>query len=289
MIASNSTSLKISFEFFPPNTPNGLSKLESTAQALASINPAYFSVTHGAGGSTRARTINSVRLLRKLTGIPVAPHIACIASTKDELNKLLNLYKNDDIRHLVVLRGDVPSGCSGAAGDFRHANEFVAFIREQTGNHFHIEVAAYPEFHPQTNHAPKGLQYLKQKIEAGANSAITQYFYNADAYFQLLDDCAKLNLNVPITPGIMPITNYEQFLRFSNQCGAEIPRWMRLRLESYGDDVTSIYQFGEEIVTNLCSRLLTGGAPGLHFYTLNKANPSLAILKNLEVAPAMID
>ncbi len=271
----------ISFEFFPPKTPKGSTNLHTTLKTLAQLQPDYFSVTYGAGGSTQERTLETVLQVKGKTHIDTAPHISCISSSPENITQLLNHYQNHDITHLVVLRGDLPSGMGPEKSKFHYAKDLVAFIREKTGAYFHIEVAAYPEFHPHTNNAQLGLKYFKDKINAGANSAITQYFYNSDAYFRFLDSCEKLNITIPIIPGIMPITNYTQLAQFSSRCGAEIPRWLRLRLESFKDDLISIRQYGEEVVTELCRTLIKEGAPGLHFYTLNKATPSTAILKNL--------
>ncbi len=271
----------ISFEYFPPKTEKGLENLHATAQALKAYDPAYFSVTYGAGGSTQARTAETVQSLNAATAVKTAPHISCITSTKETIAELLESYKAQGIDHLVALRGDLPSGLGGSLADFSCARDLVKFIRETTGDHFHIEVAVYPEFHPQAESIDADLEYFKQKIEAGANSALTQYFYNSDGYFRLLDHCQRLNINVPIVPGIMPITNAENLIRFSKQCGAEIPRWLRKHLEHYSDDKSELLAFGETVVTELCQKLLAGGAPGLHFYTLNKAKPTLGILKQL--------
>lgn len=271
----------ISFEFFPPKTSDGNIQLQATANQLAKSMPKYFSVTYGAGGSTQDNTFETVMELQRTTNIETAPHISCISSTRAQINKQLKLYQQQGINHLVALRGDLPSGMGSHAGEFSYARDLVQYIREHTHDHFTIEVAVYPEFHPECLHPTQSLKHFHEKILAGANSAITQYFYNADAYFYLLDACEKLNISIPIIPGIMPITNYKQLARFSSLCGAEIPRWIKFRLESYGDDLESIRVFGEEVVTELCQNLINNGAPGLHFYTLNKAQPSLAILKNL--------
>ncbi len=269
-----------SFEFFPPKTDEGREKLRATSRALAALEPCFFSVTFGAGGTTRAFTLETVVDIKAHTAIDVAPHLSCIGSTRDNIREILQTYMAQGIRHLVALRGDMPSGMR-EAGEFRYANELVAFIRAETGDHFFIEVAAYPEFHPQARSAQDDLNNFKRKVEAGADAALTQYFYNADAYFSFVESCEKLGLDLPIVPGIMPITNYLQLARFSDACGAEIPRWIRKRLEGYGDDLASIRAFGEEVVTELCRRLLEGGAPGLHFYTMNRAEGSLAIWNNL--------
>ena len=269
-----------SFEFFPPKTADGLAKLERTSQMLAELKPRFFSVTFGAGGSTRDRTREVVVDIQEKSGIETAPHISCISSTQENIREMLQVYQEHGIRHLVALRGDMPSGMV-EAGEFRHANELVEFIRTETGNHFHIEVAAYPEYHPQAISPDRDLANFKRKVEAGASSAITQYFYNADAYFRFVERCNQVGIDLPIVPGIMPITNYHQLARFSDACGAEIPRWIRKRLESFGEDLEAIRSFGEDVVTAMCARLLENGAPGLHFYTLNRAEPSIAIWKNL--------
>ena len=268
-----------SFEFFPPNTPEGQEKLRASTKQLAQLKPKFFSVTYGAGGSTRERTLSTVLDIRA-TGHAAAPHISCVASTRDSIREWLQRYKDHGIRHLVALRGDLPSGLA-AAGEFRYANELVEFIRTEFGAHFMIEVAAYPEVHPQAKSAQDDLVAFKRKIDAGADSAITQYFYNADAYYRFIDDCEAMGINVPIVPGIMPIGRFMQLARFSDACGAEIPRWMRKKLEGYGDDTASIRAFGLDVVTALCDDLLQNGAPGLHFYTLNQAGPTSTIWQRL--------
>lgn len=272
-------SKSISFEFFPPQTPEGTSKLKVVRQQLAAFKPEFFSVTFGAGGSTQERTLETI-LQVKEEGHEAAPHISCIGSTRENIAALLHTYKNAGIRRLVALRGDLPSGMA-SAGEFHYASELVAFIRAETGSHFHIEVAAYPEFHPQARSARDDLANFQRKMKAGANSAITQYFFNADAYFRFVEDCGKLGISTPIVPGIMPILKFSQLARFSDACGAEIPRWMRKTLEGYGDDTESVRAFGLDVVTRLCEKLVAGGAPGLHFYTLNQATLSLEILKRL--------
>jgi methylenetetrahydrofolate reductase (NADPH) len=270
-----------SFELFPPKTPAGMEKLQASVVELNRVGPRYFSVTYGAGGSTRERTLDTVEWLRSQR-IDTAPHLSCIGSHREEILEILRHYMDQGVNRIVALRGDLPSGMGhGDVGEFRYANELVGFIREQTGDHFHIEVAAYPEFHPQAPDARTDLANFKRKVEAGANAAITQYFYNADAYFRLLESCRKLGIEIPIVPGIMPITNYTQLARFSDACGAEIPRWLRKQLEAYGDDLEGIRAFGQEVVTALCRRLLEGGAPGLHFYTMNQAGPTLGIWRDL--------
>ena len=271
-----------SFEFFPPKTDEGAAKLRNTRDELAKLNPRFFSVTFGAGGSTRERTFDTVSEIQRDSGIEAAPHLSCVGSTKDNIREILELYRNENIHHIVALRGDLPSGM-GQPGEFRYANELVAFIRAETGDHFHIEVAAYPEFHPQAPNADIDLDNFKRKVEAGADSAITQYFYNADAYFAFVDACEKRGIDIPIVPGIMPITNYTQLARFSDMCGAEIPRWIRKRLEACGDDRDTIRAFGSDVVTDMCQRLLDAGAPGLHFYTMNQAGPTRAIWERLDL------
>ena len=269
-----------SFEFFPPKTEKGVANLRNTREQLASLGPRFFSVTFGAGGSTRERTFDTVLEIQRESGIKASPHLSCIGSTKANIRDILSLYRNENINHIVALRGDLPSGM-GLPGEFRYANELVEFIRAETGDHFHIEVAAYPEFHPQARNADTDLANFKRKVDAGADSAITQYFFNPYAYFHFVERCEKMAIDLPIVPGIMPITNYTQLARFSDMCGAEIPRWIRKRLETYGDDRDSILAFGEEVVTEMCQALLDAGAPGLHFYTMNQAGPSKAIWKNL--------
>jgi len=269
-----------SFEFFPPKTDEGAAKLRATRNALAKLKPRFFSVTFGAGGSTRERTFEAVCEIQRDSGIEASPHLSCVGSTKDSIRDILKLYMEQDIRHIVALRGDIPSGM-GQPGEFRYANELVQFIRSETGDHFHIEVAAYPETHPQANNADVDLDNFRRKVDAGADSAITQYFYNPYAYFNFVEQCEKRGVDIPIVPGIMPITNYTQLARFSDMCGAEIPRWIRKRLETYGDDLASICSFGEDVTTDMCQALLDAGAPGLHFYTMNRSGPSTAIWNRL--------
>ena len=275
----NQSNQSLSFEFFPPKTEEGIAKLREARKQLAAFNPEFFSVTFGAGGSTRDRTMDSV-LEIQAEGFQAAPHISCISSSKEEIVALLDAYQAKGIRRLVALRGDVPSG-EVSVGDFRYGNELVAFIREKTGDWFHIEVAAYPEFHPESRSPSGDLNHFKQKVQAGANSAITQYFYNTDAYFRFMDECAKLDISIPIIPGVMPIYNYTQLARFSDVCGAEIPRWLALRLQDYGDDLASLRAFGLDVVQEICEKLIAGGAPGLHFYTLNQAGTISTILSRL--------
>jgi methylenetetrahydrofolate reductase (NADPH) len=270
----------LSFEFFPPKTPAGKLKLRETWQQLATLKPDFFSVTFGAGGSTREGTLETVLEIRS-AGHEAAPHLSCIASSREEVKAQLERYRSQGIRHIVALRGDLPSGIA-AAGEFRHASELVEFIRRSTGDWFQIEVACYPEYHPQTRHAQDELRHFKRKVDAGANAAITQYFYNADAYMRFLEDARAAGISIPIVPGIMPIGNFSQLARFSDACGAEIPRWLRLKLESYHDDSASIRALGLDVVSALCERLLAAGAPGLHFYTLNQAALTLEICGRLQ-------
>jgi len=269
----------ISFEFYPPQTPEGVDKLAAARQRLATVKPEFFSVTFGAGGSTQDRTLETIRQIHA-EGHNATPHLSCVGSTRENIRALLFAYKDMGIKRIVALRGDLPSGMH-SIGEFQYANELVSFIRAQTGEHFHIEVAAYPEFHPQANSAREDMLNFKRKMNAGANSAITQYFYNADGYFRFVDECRKLGVTSPIVPGIMPIVRFSQLARFSDTCGAEIPRWMRKTMESYGDDNESVQAFGLDVVTQLCEKLIAGGVSGLHFYTLNQANASLEILKRL--------
>ena len=268
-----------SFEFFPPKTPEGVEKLRAVRKQLAQLNPEFFSVTFGAGGSTQDRTLETV-LEIQADGSNAAPHLSCIGSTQDNIRAILHKYRDHGIKHIVALRGDLPSGTYDV-GQFRYANELIEFIRKETGDQFQIEVAAYPEFHPQARSAQDNLRHFKLKVDAGANSAITQYFYNADAYFNFIDECDAMGINIPIVPGIMPINNFSQLARFSDACGADIPRWLRLKMQGYGDDTASIKALGLDVVTDLCDRLLSAGAPGLHFYTLNQAGASTTIWQRL--------
>lgn len=270
---------EVSFEFFPPKTTEGMDKLRDARAQLAQFNPEFYSVTFGAGGSTRDRTMDTVLEIQR-EGFQAAPHISCISSSKEEIRDLLHAYQSQGIKRLVALRGDVPSG-EVSAGDFRYASELVQFIRQETGSHFHIEVAAYPEFHPESRTPSADLQNLKRKMDAGASSAITQYFYNADAYFRFVDQCDALGVTKPIVPGIMPIYNITQLARFSSICGAEIPRWLKMRLEEYGDDMASLRAFGVDVVSELCETLLARGVLSLHFYTLNQAGTISNVIHNL--------
>ena len=268
-----------SIEFFPPKTAEGTEKLRVTRAKLAELKPKYFSVTFGAGGTTQQGTLDTVTEIRR-EGYDAAPHLSCVGGTHESIRTILNEYKANDIRRLVALRGDLPSGY-GMGGEFRYANELVEFIRAETGDWFHIEVAAYPEMHPQARSPQDDLNSFVRKMNAGANAAITQYFYNADAYFRFVEEAGKAGINAPIVAGIMPITNSTQLQRFSEMCGAEVPRWIRLKLASYGDDTASIKAFGLDVVTAMCERLLAGGAPGLHFYSLNQAAATTAIWQRL--------
>ena len=268
-----------SLEFFPPRTPEGIAKLSATRRQLAQLKPAFCSVTFGAGGSTREGTLATVLDFRA-EGMAAAPHISCVGGSRESIREVLARYKTHGIRHLVALRGDLPSG-SGDIGDFRFASELVAFIREETGDDFLIDVAAYPECHPQARSPQDDLVAFKRKVDAGADSAITQYFYNADAYWHFVDACLSAGITLPIVPGIMPVHSFVKLARFSDACGAEIPRWIRKKFEGYGDDTASIRAFGLDVVTELADGLLARGAPGLHFYTLNQASLTTTIWQRL--------
>jgi len=268
-----------SLEFFPPRTDDGVAKLRAARVEFARLKPSFCSVTFGAGGSTREGTLATVLEIRA-DGMEGAPHISCIGSTRDGIRDVLDQYRRHGIRHLVALRGDLPSGTADV-GDFRYANELVRFIRDETGDWFHIDVAAYPEYHPQSRNPDDDIESFRRKIDAGANSAITQYFFNADAYWSFVDACRDRGINVPIVPGIMPISSYTKLARFSDACGAEIPRWIRRRLEGYGDDSASIRAFGLDVVTRMCASLIERGAPGLHFYTLNQVALTSSIWRAL--------
>lgn len=275
-----------SVELFPPKTAEGMDRLKQEIVKIEALRPAYFSVTYGAGGSTREGTFETVAWLRS-RGIDTAPHLACIGSTREQVREILAHYHNQGIRRLVALRGDLPSGMgAGNSGDFRYANELVSFVRAEFGDAFTIEVAAYPEYHPQSGSPARDLENFKRKVEAGADGAITQYFYNADAYFGFVESCTRVGISIPIVPGIMPITNYSQLARFSDACGAEIPRWIRRRLEDFGDDVESLRAFGHEVVLGLCQRLIEGGAPGLHVYTMNQSGPTERLWHDLNLTDA---
>jgi len=274
-----------SLEYFPPRSEKGEQSLAAAREELCKLKPAFASVTFGAGGSTQDGTYQTVKSIIAEDGIDAAPHISCISTNRDTLSQMLSDYQELGVKRLVTLRGDIPSGYGMSEhNELRYANELVEFIRQQTGDYFTIEVAAYPEFHPQASSAKTDLNNFKRKIDAGADSAITQYFFNPDAYFRFIEDCQAMGLEIPIIPGIMPITNYKQLARFSDACGAEIPRWIRKRLESYGDDLESIRQFGLDIVTHMCEQLLDGGAPGLHFYSMNRSEPVRTIWNNLKLS-----
>lgn len=270
---------EISIEFFPPTTAEGAEKLRATRDKLAVLQPAFFSVTYGAGGSTRERTFSTVKEIAA-AGFEAAPHLSCIGSTRDSIREILHDYASAGIGRIVALRGDLPSGVQDP-GEFHHANELVEFIRTETGDRFHIEVAAYPEWHPQAKSPRADLLAFKRKVEAGASSAITQYFYNVEAYLNFVDAVRKMGVDIPIVPGIMPIGSFSKLARFSDACGAEIPRWMRKTFESYGDDADAVRAFGLDVVTGLCERLLAAGAPGLHFYSMNASQATIEICKRL--------
>ncbi|OZI72108.1 methylenetetrahydrofolate reductase [NAD(P)H] [Bordetella genomosp. 12] len=278
---TDSTSPAFSLEFFPPRDIAAQERLVRAAKQMLAIQPRYVSVTFGAGGSTRAGTEDTVRTLTNL-GCDAAPHLSCIGASREQLREILNNYRQAGVHRVVALRGDLPSGMGGDAGELRYASELVRFIREETGDWFHIEVAAYPEMHPQATSPSVDLDHFVAKVQAGADAAITQYFFNADAYFDFVDRAQARGVSIPIVPGIMPITNYSQLSRFSEMCGAELPRWIRLRLAEFGDDKASIRAFGQDVVTELCQTLLDNGVPGLHFYTLNQSEAILGIWKNLQ-------
>lgn len=270
-----------SFEFFPPKTEAGAAKLRQVYKALAPLKPAYFSVTYGAGGSTRERSLGTVLEIQRESGCRAAPHLSCIGDSKATLAELLDIYRAHGICHIVALRGDLPSGMGLGTGELAYAADLVRFIRERHGDHFHIEVAAYPECHPQAPHLGADIEHFVHKVRQGANAAITQYFFNADSYFHFVQQVHRRGVDIPVIPGIMPITHFANLVRFSDACGAEIPRWIRKQVAAYGDDAVSLQKFGEEVVTGLCAQLLDGGAPGLHFYTMNQAEPTLALWRNL--------
>ena len=279
---SASKPIPVSFEFFPPKTPEGAAKLLTVRQELYALKPQFFSVTYGAGGSTQDGTLQQVQSILQ-DGFDAAPHFSCIGTTREIVREQLAAFKAAGIRRMVALRGDLPSG-HGTFGEFRYASELVECIRQESGEHFHIEVGCYPEVHPQAKSPQADLQAYVTKVKAGANSAITQYFFNSDAYFRFVDEAYKLGADIPVVPGIMPITSSSQLMRFSDACGAEIPRWIRLRLQSFGDDTASIKAFGLDVVSDLCEQLRNGGAPGLHFYTMNQSVAVAAICRNLELA-----
>lgn len=272
--------LPISFEFYPPKTDEQRAQLDRSVLKLKAHAPQFMSVTFGAGGSTLSHTPETVQRLRSEHGVDGVPHLTCVGGNREEIRALLKLYRALGCERIVALRGDLPSGMA-RSGDLRHASELVSLIRDEHGEHFHIEVAAYPEVHPQADDALSDLRHFKHKVDAGADGAITQYFYNADAYFRFVDDARALGIEVPIVPGVMPISNFSQLKRFSDACGAEIPRWIGQRMRAYGDDADSIRAFAADLVAKLCQRLIAGGAPALHFYTLNLSKPSLAVLERL--------
>ena len=279
---SASNPIPVSFEFFPPKTAEGAAKLLTVRKELYALKPQFFSVTYGAGGSTQDGTLQQVQSILQ-DGFDAAPHFSCIGTTREIVLEQLAAFKAAGIRRMVALRGDLPSG-HGTFGEFRYASELVECIRQESGDHFHIEVGCYPEVHPQAKSPQADVQAYVTKVKAGANSAITQYFFNSDAYFRFVDEAYKLGADIPVVPGIMPITSSSQLMRFSDACGAEIPRWIRLRLQSFGDDTASIKAFGLEVVSDLCEQLRNGGAPGLHFYTMNQSTAVTAICRNLELA-----
>ncbi|MGE4499492.1 MAG: methylenetetrahydrofolate reductase [NAD(P)H] [Hydrogenovibrio sp.] len=271
---------KLSLEFFPPRTEKGMEKLKTVIQELSPIQPEYMSVTYGAGGTTQSRTIDTVRYIQTETDNEAAPHLTCIGASEESVLELLDTYEAMGIKRIVALRGDLPSGMMDP-GEFKYASDLIAFIRRERGDTFKLEVAAYPETHPQARNCNIGIKWFKHKVEQGADSAITQYFYNVDSYLYFIDNCERSGIDLPIVPGIMPITNYENLVRFSEGCGAEVPRWLKCRLESFEDDQESLLAFGEDVVTELSQRLLDAGAPGLHFYSMNQSKPVLNIVKQL--------
>ena len=280
---AQAATVPISFEFFPPNTPVGDDKLKDVVQQLGALEPEFFSVTYGAGGSTREKTLNTVRAIAA-AGFEAAPHLSCVGSTRESLTEILATYRAQNIRRLVALRGDLPSG-TATAGDFRHAADLVRFVRETQGPDWHIEVAAYPEYHPQQRYAAHDLKHYVDKVNAGASSAITQFFFNPDAYFHFVDETVKLGATVPVVPGIMPVHNFGRIAQFAARDGIEIPRWVAMKMEGFMDDSASIRAFGIDVITRLCERLIDGGAPGIHFYTMNQAGVTLEICKRLGVGP----
>lgn len=269
-----------SLEFFPPRTDIGTEKLKEVIKQLGELQPEYMSVTYGAGGTTQEKTLETVKYIQQKTKFSAAPHLTCIGATAQSVTQLLDTYAALGINRIVALRGDLPSGMMDP-GEFKYASDLVAFIKATRGDTFHIEVAAYPETHPQARNCNIGIKWFKHKIEQGADTAITQYFYNVDSYLQFIDNCEKHNIDLPIVPGIMPITNYENLVRFSNACGAEVPRWLKCRLESFEDDKEGLVSFGKDVIMNLSQRLLDAGAPGLHFYSMNQIEPNLEVVKSL--------
>jgi len=280
---STECSMTVSFEFFPPKTDAGLEKLQTEQEKLQILKPDFYSVTYGAGGSTRDRTLHIVKDALKTT-VPIAPHLSCIGESVEGIKQLLDEYKSAGVKRIVALRGDLPSGVGLGRNELKYASDLVALIREHSQDHFHIEVAAYPEIHPESESMQSDLDAFKTKVEAGANSAITQYFFNIDAYCDFMDRCETQGIAIPVVPGIMPITNYEKLARFSKMCGAEIPRWLDYRLQNFGDDAESLKAFGEDFICELCDGLIQCGAPGLHFYTLNQAEPTLSICQKLSLS-----
>lgn len=280
---SNNKSVPISFEFFPPNTPVGDEKLKEVVKQLGAMKPEFFSVTYGAGGSTREKTLNTVTSIAK-AGFEAAPHLSCVGSTREGLKEILGTYRSHDIHRIVALRGDMPSG-TATAGEFRYAAELVRFIRESQGADWHIEVAAYPEYHPEQRYAKRDLQHYVDKVKAGADSSITQFFFNPDSYFHFVEETKKLGANVPVVPGIMPFHNYAKIAQFAARDGIEIPRWVALKMEGFMDDTASIRAFGLDVVTELCERLIAGGAPGIHFYTMNQSALTIELCQRLGLAP----
>ena len=278
----NTSTFPVSFEFFPPKTPEGIEKLVGVRQKLYSLKPHFFSVTYGAGGTTQDGTMSTVQAILA-DGHDAAPHFSCIGASKDSVRAQLAVFKQAGIRRMVALRGDLPSG-HGTFGEFKYASELIEFIRAETGNHFHIEVGCYPEVHPQAKSPDADIAAYLVKVKAGATSAITQYFFNSDAYFRFVDDAHKLGATIPVVPGIMPILSSSQLMRFSDACGAEIPRWIRMRLQAFGDDSASIKAFGLDVVTDLCDQLRNAGVPGLHFYTMNQSVASIEICNRLRLA-----
>ncbi|HEX6707500.1 MAG TPA: methylenetetrahydrofolate reductase [NAD(P)H] [Albitalea sp.] len=282
MNASRKT-VPVSFEFFPPNTPVGDDKLKTVVQELGAMKPEFFSVTYGAGGSTREKTLNTVSAIAR-AGFEAAPHLSCVGSTRDSLTEILATYRAQNIRRLVALRGDLPSG-TATTGEFRYATDLVRFVRETQGRDWVIEVAAYPEYHPQERYARRDLQHYVDKVKAGADSAITQFFFNPDAYFHFVEETRKLGAEVPVVPGIMPFHNYAKIAQFAARDGIDIPRWVALKMEGFMDDAASIRAFGLDVVTGLCEKLIAGGAPGIHFYTMNQSAVTIELCKRLGLAP----
>src|SRR5271157_3507045 len=280
--------LSFSFELFPPRTPEGVAKLPSVIGQLAAVRPDYFSITYGAGGSNQDGTYETLVTVARHTGVEAAPHLTCVGSTRAHIAALLERYREAGVKRIVALRGDLPATAMSAAapGEFRYANELVTFIRKEHGDAFKIEVAAYPEMHPQAASPSEDFEHFRRKVEAGADAALTQLFYNADVYFDFVERCARAGITIPIVPGVMPITSYTNTMRFCNGCGADLPRWVRLRLEELEQDKPALVDFGIGVVTRLCETLLRGGAPGLHFYTINQAGPSQRLWRNLGLAPS---